>query len=208
MRKKRTVTRFSSTIEYISILLNHPFEGASKDQNAAYKRSKRSSIAVVGLALLLSLGMIGCAGSTAPPLAVDPLSEENFKGQQLEVSAQVAITGEIIELEVARTREQQALGLMYRPQLPDNRGMLFPFADSRLLTFWMKNVPVPLDMIFLLDGEVKAIAASVPPCNTASCPVYGPNEPVNQVIELRSGRAAELGLQVGDRLEIQFLDSL
>jgi len=162
---------------------------------------------VFGLALLLSLGTIGCAGSTSPPAPVDRIAQENPQGQQLEVSAQVAISGELIDLEVARTPEQQALGLMYRPELPDNRGMLFPFPSPRILTFWMKNVPVPLDMVFLLDGEVKAIAASVPPCTTPSCPVYGPNEPVNQVIELRSGRAAELGLQVGDRLEIQFLDS-
>ncbi|MDJ1177224.1 DUF192 domain-containing protein [Roseofilum sp. BLCC_M114] len=162
---------------------------------------------VLGLALLLSLGTIGCARSTPPPASVDRIAQENPKGQQLEVSAQVEISGEPIDLEVARTPEQQALGLMYRPELPDNRGMLFPFSSPRILTFWMKNVPVPLDMVFLLDGEVKAIAASVPPCTTPSCPVYGPNEPVNQVIELRSGRAAELGLQVGDRLEIQFLDS-
>lgn len=168
---------------------------------------RRINCAVLGLGLFLSLGMIGCAGSPPPAASVDRIAQENFQGQQLEVSAQVAIAGEIIELEVARTREQQALGLMYRPELPDNRGMLFPFAYPRVVTFWMKNVPVPLDMVFLLDGDVKAIAASVPPCTTPSCPVYGPNEPVNQVIELRSGRAAELGLQVGDRLEIQFLVS-
>ncbi|MDJ1171175.1 DUF192 domain-containing protein [Roseofilum sp. BLCC_M154] len=150
--------------------------------------------------------MIGCVGSTPPAASVDPIAQESAKGQQLEVSARVDISGAIIELEVARTPEQQALGLMYRPQLPDNRGMLFPFPDPRVVTFWMRNVPVPLDMVFLLDGEVKAIASSVPPCTTPSCPVYGPDEAVNQVIELRSGRAAELGLQVGDRLEIQFLD--
>jgi len=171
------------------------------------EKKKTVNWVLSGFCLFLSLGIIGCAGSTSPPVPVDRIAQENPKGQQLEVSAQVAISGELIDLEVARTPEQQALGLMYRPQLPDNRGMLFPFPSPRILTFWMKNVPVPLDMVFLLDGEVKAIAASVPPCTTPSCPVYGPNEPVNQVIELRSGRAAELGLQVGDRLEIRFLDS-
>jgi len=52
--------------------------------------------------------------------------------------------------------------------------------------------------------EVKAIAASVPPCTTSPCPTYGPETLVNQVIELRGGRAAELGLKVGDQVKISF----
>lgn len=71
----------------------------------------------------------------------------------------------------------------------------------------MKNVVIDLDMIFLNGDEVVAIAADVPPCTTEPCPLYGPELPVDQVIELRGGRAAELGVQVGDRLEIEFLDA-
>jgi hypothetical protein len=123
----------------------------------------------------------------------------------LPITAQADIAGQMIQLEVARTPQQQAMGLMYRPALPDDRGMLFPFSVARPVQFWMRNVPVALDMVFLLDGEVKAIADSVPPCTTPTCPVYGPNTPVNQVIELRAGRAGELHLQVGDRIEIELL---
>jgi hypothetical protein len=99
------------------------------------------------------------------------------------------------------------MGLMYRTTLADDRGMLFPFEPPQPVSFWMKNVRIPLDMIFLRDGEVKAIAASVPPCTAEPCPTYGPPTAVNQVIELRGGRAAELGLKVGDRVKIKFLDS-
>jgi uncharacterized membrane protein (UPF0127 family) len=61
-------------------------------------------------------------------------------------------------------------------------------------------------MIFLREGEVKAIASAVPPCQTDNCPVYGPEETlIDQVIELRGGRANELGLAVGDRIEVDFL---
>ena len=124
----------------------------------------------------------------------------------LPISAEATIAGEIVELEVARTPAQQALGLMFRPALPDNRGMLFPFDPPRPVGFWMKNVPVSLDMIFLLEGEVKAIAANVPPCTNEPCPTYGPATPIDLVLELRAGRAAQLGLQVGDRISIRFFD--
>jgi hypothetical protein len=70
----------------------------------------------------------------------------------------------------------------------------------------MKNTKIPLDMVFLRNGEVKAIAANVPPCTAEPCPSYGPQIPIDQVIELRGGRAAELGLKVGARVSVEFLD--
>jgi hypothetical protein len=71
----------------------------------------------------------------------------------------------------------------------------------------MKNTRIPLDMIFLRDGKVQAIASAVPPCNTTTCPTYGPNSVIDQVIELRGGLATEVGLKVGDRVKIKFLNS-
>lgn len=137
--------------------------------------------------------------------AQTPIVQEDL-AQVLPITAEAEIAGQIIQLEVARTLEQQARGLMYRAVLPDDRGMLFPFEPPRSVRFWMENTPQPLDMVFLLDGEVKAVAANVPPCTTKPCPTYGSGTTVNQVIELRSGRAAELGLKAGDRITIRFLD--
>jgi uncharacterized membrane protein (UPF0127 family) len=130
---------------------------------------------------------------------------QSSEGQELPISAKATMAGQIIQLEVAQTPQQQAMGLMHRPPLPDDRGMLFPFDPPRPVLFWMKNTPAPLDMVFLLNGQVKAIAADVPPCNADPCPTYGPGTFVNQVIELRAGRAAELGLKTGDRVTVQFL---
>jgi hypothetical protein len=124
-------------------------------------------------------------------------------GQILPVTAQAEIAGQIFQLEVAETPEQQTLGLMYRTQLADNHGMLFPFASPRRTAFWMKNVPIALDMVFLLNGRVQSITAEAPPCATEPCPTYGPGSLiVDQVIELRAGRAAELGLKPGDRVSV------
>ena len=126
--------------------------------------------------------------------------------QTLPVTAKTTISQETIELEVAQTPQQQALGLMFRESLPADRGMLFPFSEPRIAQFWMKNVVISLDMIFLYQGEVKAIAANVPPCAVDPCPVYGPDVLIDQVLELPGGRAKELDLQIGDRLKIKFLN--
>ena len=83
--------------------------------------------------------------------------------------------------------------------------MLFKFKSPQKVSFWMKNCQISLDMIFLRDGVVKAIELSAPPCTADPCPTYGPDTAVDQVIELRGGRAAELDVKVGDRIEIEFL---
>lgn len=134
-------------------------------------------------------------------------SEQVQLGQSLPISAQVMLGEEMIDLEVATTAREQAIGLMFRPEIPDNRGMLFPFEPPRPVNFWMRNVQVPLDMVFLRQGEIVAIAHSVPPCTTTNCPTYGPDTPVDSVMELRGGRADELSLAEGDTIDIQFLSS-
>jgi uncharacterized membrane protein (UPF0127 family) len=126
-------------------------------------------------------------------------------GQLLPISAKAQIADRPIELEVAKTAEQQDIGLMYRTSLADDRGMLFEFKSARRVSFWMKNCQISLDMIFLRDGVVEAIEFSAPPCTADPCPSYGPNTAIDRVIELRGGRAAELGVKVGDRIEIEFL---
>ncbi|MEC4811952.1 MAG: DUF192 domain-containing protein [Scytonema sp. PMC 1069.18] len=166
--------------------------------------------------IILSVLLAGCFDSTPAvspsstpsiqtqaPMNLEQKSSVN-RGQQLPISAVAVVpNGTKIELEVARTPQEQQMGLMYRPALPDNRGMLFEFQSAFQASFWMKNVPVPLDMVFLRNGVVQYIAVSAPPCTSHPCPTYGPKTPVNQVIELRSGRAAELALKAGDRIKIE-----
>lgn len=165
------------------------------------------------ISLIIFLGILSLSCSASPPVKSEsgtaPISAEEpleYQGQQLPIKARTKIAGQAIELEVAKTPEQQMLGLMYRTSLPDNRGMLFAFAPPRPARFWMKNVSLTLDMIFLRQGTVAAIFTKVPPCKSEPCPTYGPAGEIDQVIELRGGRAQELGLKVGDRLTVEFLD--
>lgn len=159
--------------------------------------------------MLLSIFLIGCSvPTTAKPPSLTSGSQTptpESLGQTLPISAKAIVpNGTKIQLEVAQTPEQQAKGLMYRPALPDDRGMLFPFPSAQPVSFWMKNVPVPLDMVFLQNEVVKYIQIAAPPCTSEPCPTYGPNTPIDKVIELRSGRSAELKLKVGDIVKIEF----
>jgi uncharacterized protein len=133
-----------------------------------------------------------------------PASPPVGQGQKLPESAHITIKGQTIHLEVAKTAEEQSMGLMYRTSLAKDRGMLFVFAEPSPVRFWMKNTLIPLDMIFMSNGVVKYIGAKIPPCKTDPCPSYGSDQKIaiDSVIELPSGRAAELKLKVGDRLKV------
>ncbi len=128
----------------------------------------------------------------------------------LPVEAEVQINDQRFQLEVARTPLQQRIGLMFRAEMAADRGMLFPYdPPSRPVSFWMYNTLIPLDIIFLYQGEVVHIAANVPGCPELPCPAYGPapDQLVDQVVELNGGTAAQLGLAVGDEIEVRELET-
>jgi hypothetical protein len=128
------------------------------------------------------------------------------KPQLLPVLARIQVAEQIIYLEVPQTSEQKTKGLMYRTIVPRSRGILFEFTPPRIVEISMQNILVPLDMIFLKDEQIKLIKIAVPPCDNEKCPSYSSNTVVDQMIELGSTRALQLGLKMGDRLPIQFLD--
>lgn len=104
-------------------------------------------------------------------------------------------------VEVARTSEEQAQGMMFRESLGPDQGMIFPFQEPRLASFWMRNTLIPLDIIFVrADGTIARIAANAVPLSEEPVAV---GEPVTAVLELRGGRAAELGIREGDRVTWQ-----
>ena len=159
------------------------------------------------ISLIFLILLSGCSFLADTQKTIANASEEIQQGQMLPITATAKMAGKTIQLEVAQTPEQQAIGLMFRESLADDRGMLFPFAQERIASFWMKNVSMSLDMIFLNGNQIVSIAADVPPCKAEPCPIYGPGALVNKVIELRGGRAKELGIKAGDKIMIRKSDS-
>ena len=104
-------------------------------------------------------------------------------------------------VEQAKTAAAQEQGLMYRTDIPADGGMLFyPYPPEgsapRAATFWMKNTPSPLDILFIRpDGTIARIAEQSPPFSQAPIPS---GEPVAAVLELRGGRALDLDISAGD----------
>lgn len=108
-------------------------------------------------------------------------------------------TRHVFEVEVMRTPEQRARGLMYRRYMPADRGMLFDFARTEPVAMWMQNTYIPLDMLFIRkDGTVARIAERTEPLSTRTIPS---GEPVLSVLEINGGVSEKLGIKPGDRVE-------
>jgi uncharacterized protein len=102
-------------------------------------------------------------------------------------------------VEIADEPHEQSRGLMYRRDLAPDHGMLFDFAKQRVVTMWMKNTPLSLDMIFIRpDGRVERIAERTEPFSED---VISSGNPVAYVLEVNGGVARLIGLKAGDQIE-------
>lgn len=107
-----------------------------------------------------------------------------------------ATSNHIFTVEVARTPDDQRRGLMYRKEMARDAGMLFPFKEDRVASFWMKNTYIPLDILFLdQEGKITKIAAMTEP---KSLKTWSSNRRVSGVLEINGGLSQELGISVGD----------
>lgn len=110
--------------------------------------------------------------------------------------------GTRILAEVARTPAEKSRGLMFRNALEPCRGMLFVYETMGLYSFWMHQVRIPLDMIWMdLDQRIVEIVSNARPCDVLPCPRYGGDEAAAFVLEVAGGMAVGNGLKVGDRVE-------
>ena len=99
-------------------------------------------------------------------------------------------SGKVLNSEVMVKDEDRAMGLMFRPSLPSDHGMLFVFDEPDFHTIWMKNCKFPIDIVWL-DGDrrVVDVAPGVPPCKADPCPVYQPMRRASYVVEMNAGQA-------------------
>ena len=102
-------------------------------------------------------------------------------------------------VELARSEAEQEKGLMFRTAMGADEGMIFPMSPPRRAAFWMRNTVIPLDIIFIgADRRILNIAANAVPYDETPPPSSGA---AAGVLELIGGRAAQLGIGPGDRVE-------
>lgn len=144
-----------------------------------------AAIAAVGLWLAFKAPTAVGGDAAVLPVDPEPLVVETDAGERS------------FAIEIADDAAERARGLMFREQMDDMHGMLFVFEDQRAVGFWMKNTPMPLDLLFVAPGgEVKAILPGEP----FSEAVITPGEPVRFVLELKRGTAKASGIEQGDML--------
>ena len=153
------------------------------------------------MAMLAALGGCSPAVSEAPG-AVSAQPAELHPESRLEVVTLFVHSGEKkrrFRVEMARSRFEQAKGLMFRTAMGPDEGMLFPFDKPRQASFWMRNTVIPLDLIFIgADRRILNVFDNAEP--------YSENQIISEgqaiaVLELNGGRAGQLGIKAGDRVE-------
>lgn len=138
------------------------------------------------LAVLLGLAAAPQAASAKSGLPVWTIAIESHSGAHK------------FRVEVAADDASRAQGLMHRTHLAHDAGMLFDFHQPMMTAFWMKDTPLPLDILFVrADGTISSIAADAVPYSTAQ--IVSP-EPVRAVIEINGGVTAAMGIAPGDRV--------
>lgn len=133
-----------------------------------------------------------CKVAPQPQLETAPVEIETSAGKHL------------FTVELAATDHQRACGLMMRPQLQPDSGMLFQQPNIGPAWFWMKNTPQPLDMLFLdKGGRVLMIAKHTIPYSTNA---YGTSGNVAAVLEISAGTASRLSIKAGDRIVFKWFE--
>ncbi len=154
-------------------------------------RMSRFPTALSSLGLLLLGAVIAAAPARAAEL------------QSLEIITRSGV--QPFSVEVMRTDEERARGLMFRKDLPEGRGMLFDFSPEQNVSMWMKNTLIPLDMIFIkADGRILRIAENTQVESEKIIPSGGP---VRGVLEVIAGTAKKLGIKPGDRVAHPLFDA-
>lgn len=140
--------------------------------------------------LLLLSFMLFCSKAKPPKTETVPPKLEN--------KIILTIKDKKIEVEVARTEEERALGLMYRKNLDWNKGMIFIFNEETDTPFWMKNTYLPLNIAFINKNNVIIdILEMIPNQETI---LYAPTQKYQKALEMNRGWFFENGIRIGDTI--------
>ena len=110
------------------------------------------------------------------------------------------------QVEIADTPAKREMGLQYRSELAPSRGMIFLFPSESEQTFWMKNTPIPLDMIFInRDRRIVGIVEQATPFTLDSRSVSGASQ---YVLEINGGLSRKYGFKKGDSVRLEGINEV
>lgn len=115
---------------------------------------------------------------------------------------EMKIGGQTIKYELADTPEKTRLGLSFRENIAENWGMLFVFPQKSMRTFWMHEMRIPLDMIWITEEKIVQIDKNVPIKTNGAWTMVNSGFPIDKVLEMKAGEADRLGIKEGDRVEL------
>jgi len=149
----------------------------------SYSRARRTLVfrLCIAVILLFSCSLVSCAGAGSD-------------------KKKVCIKSYCVLAEVAGNDADRQRGLMFRESLAENEGMLFVFDREDKYGFWMKNMKIPLDIIWM-DSEKRIvdIKKEVPACSIEPCPTLIPGSKAQYVLEVQSGLTDRKEIKVGDQ---------
>jgi uncharacterized protein len=120
------------------------------------------------------------------------------------ITVNTATGAYVFTVEWAVEGPERNCGLMFRPEMAADHGMVFDFQAERQVSFWMHNTLIPLDMVFIREnGEVRNIAKDTIPLTDTGVPAAGP---VRYVLEVNAGTADRIGLKAGDEIDLTRAD--
>lgn len=153
---------------------------------------------------MLNISDIKKYGNTVVPLFVvlfmftPVLAQDDVRFDRSTLKIETTEGVHSFEIELATNDDQRARGLMFRNEMAPDAGMLFVYRRDRVLTMWMANTYLPLDMLFIgKDGRIVRIAENTIPLSRTT---ISSRNRARAVLELNAGTARRLGINAGDRV--------
>ncbi len=122
-------------------------------------------------------------------------------------TATATINNHKFVLLIAKSAKEKEIGLSEKTALPQDTGMLFPFEKADYYSFWMKNMKISIDIIYINKNKIVAIYENLKPpaTNQENIPIFKPEEVSNAVLEINAGLSKKYNFKKGDEVKIENL---
>lgn len=117
------------------------------------------------------------------------------------------IQNQTFKLLLTKTPKEKEVGLSEKTSLPQDTGMLFSFDNADFYSFWMKNMKIPIDIIYINKNRVVTVFEDLPAPKSPdeNLAIFKPDEPADKVLEINAGLSKKYGIKKGDEVTFENL---